>query len=53
MPSKNVPRCWTVVLPLELEDGTIIPLPLILDTGAPGTLYLGSILILVEQDGSN
>ena len=38
----NTPKHWTGVLPLELEDGAVIPLPLILDTGAPGMLYLGS-----------
>ena len=37
-----MPKRWTAVLPLELEDGKVIPLPMIVGTGAPGMLYLGS-----------
>ena len=35
---------WTGVLPLELDVavGVVIPLPVIVDCGAPGMLYLGS-----------
>lgn len=38
----DMPKRLTAVLPLELEDGAVIPLPMIIDTGAPGMLYLGS-----------
>ena len=35
---------WTGVLPLEIDVavGVVIPLPVIVDCGAPGMLYLGS-----------
>ena len=38
----GVLKRWTAVLPLELENGAVIPLSMIIDTGAPGMLYLGS-----------
>ena len=43
----DMPKRWTAVLPLELEDGAVIPLPMIIDTGAPGMLYLGSKPLLI------
>ena len=31
-----------IVLPLQIEDGRVVPIPLIIDTGAPGFMYLGT-----------
>ena len=46
----NIPRRLAAVLPLELEDGAVIPIPLLLFTGAPGMLYLGSKPLSVLND---
>ena len=39
---RPIPRRCAAVLPLEVRDLGIIPIPVVLDSGAPGTLYLGS-----------
>lgn len=38
----RIPRRHAAVLPLEVRNFGVIPIPFILDAGAPGSLYLGS-----------
>ena len=33
---------WAIVLPLEIRDNLVVPIPFIIDTGAPNFMYLGS-----------
>ena len=33
---------WVTVLPLYTERGSVLPLPVIIDTGAPRMLYMGT-----------
>ena len=49
---ERVPKRLAAVLPLEVEKLGVIPIPFILDSGAPGGLYLGTkpIRILKELD---
>lgn len=42
LPEMNRTRRLAVVLPLKIADGKVIPIPYIVDTGAPGLIYLGS-----------
>ena len=35
-------RRLTVILPLEIKDGGVVPIPFIVNTGSPGLIYLGS-----------
>lgn len=39
---RRIPRRYAAVLPLEVKELGVIPIPFIMDTGAPGALYLGS-----------
>ena len=33
---------WAMVLPLDIRDNLVVPIPFIVDTGAPNFMYLGS-----------
>ena len=33
---------WAMVLPLDIRDNLVVPIPFIIDTGAPNFMYLGS-----------
>uniref|UniRef100_A0A1X7V2R0 Peptidase A2 domain-containing protein n=1 Tax=Amphimedon queenslandica TaxID=400682 RepID=A0A1X7V2R0_AMPQE len=35
-------RRVTTVLPMQISDGRVIPIPFIIDSGAPGLMYLGT-----------
>ena len=43
-PIVNVPtgRRWAVVLPLDIGENMVVPIPFIIATGAPNFMYLGS-----------
>ena len=41
-PNEKQLRRLGIILPLHLPSNSVIPLPLILDTGAPESLYLGT-----------
>ena len=41
-PGGAYPRQLAIVLPLQVSDNNIVPIPFILNTGATGSLYLGT-----------
>ena len=47
---KRIPKRLVAVLPLEVEKLGVIPVPFILDPGAPGGLYLGTKAVRILKE---
>lgn len=44
----KIPKRWAIVLPHRIKANGLIPIPFIIDTGAPNTVYLGTKVLQLD-----